>query len=177
MRTISLKVKGAAVVLGTVVSIVAIPGAGVAAPAGDEAGRRSAAVARISANYADARPSGPDQIVFDGGQAGINFASRGFDDCLSGRVCFWDGRGFTGWMIWYGPESGITRRNFTDNGFNDLTSSWANRTARDARWYYDSNQSGTTRCMNANHSTQWVGDSDNDEATSMAVFTDNQACS
>lgn len=94
--------------------------------------------------------------------------------CSPGYTCLYEHDNFRGRRLqWSDPG---TRVNLPDYGFNDQMSSWINNNSRDARWFYNHNSSGTTRCMQPNTSVTWVGEPDNDEASSLAIYTDNRAC-
>lgn len=119
----------------------------------------------------------PRQVAYDHGAVVIDVGPAAYADCPSGRVCFFQDSNWTGRLLSWAPTSSILRRNFTDYGWNDQMSSWANRSStRDARWYYNTNQSGASFCMNAGERSSSVGRGDDNEASSMAIFTDARAC-
>jgi hypothetical protein len=61
--------------------------------------------------------------------------------------------------------------------FNDLASSWYNKsTSYDARWFWDINGTGTSRCMNSQSFSNQITGADNDEASSVIIYTDALAC-
>ncbi len=95
-------------------------------------------------------------------------------DCPSGWLCLWDSASFTGRMLrWSSPG---TRDDLSAYGFNDQMTSWANKTNYDARWFYDAGFAGTARCMQPLTSLSNVGTTDNDKASSIAIYTDGAAC-
>ena len=55
-------------------------------------------------------------------------------------------------------------------------SSWINNGTHDAKWFWDANAKGASRCMNSKSSNSYVGRYDNDEASSIQVCTDGNAC-
>lgn len=97
--------------------------------------------------------------------------------CSAGYTCLYDDANYGGRRLqWSDPG---TRINLTDYGFNDKMSSWRNRNRLDARWFYNVNNFNNlraSRCMNANSSSSYVGYFDNDEASALAIYTDDRAC-
>lgn len=55
-------------------------------------------------------------------------------------------------------------------------SSYRNRRPVDAKWFYDINAGGDSRCIQAASEASSVGWRDNDEASSVQIYTDNRAC-
>ncbi len=93
--------------------------------------------------------------------------------CDPGWLCIYEDTNYGGRRLqWSDPQQDIDLRN---HGFNDEMSSWRNRTNYDAHWFYDV-FSGTRRCMNAHTENSNVGSGDNDEATSLRIYTDDRAC-
>lgn len=120
-------------------------------------------------------PSADGKFVRTADGSEVSVAPASFADCPSGWVCLWSDASFTGRLLrWSNPG---TRVNLSDIGLNDQMTSWANRGPYDARWFYNPNSSGTTRCMNPGTSNANVGTTDNDKASSLAVYTDSVACS
>ncbi|MFI9783508.1 peptidase inhibitor family I36 protein [Kitasatospora sp. NPDC051984] len=66
--------------------------------------------------------------------------------------------------------------NLGDAGFNDSTSSWINNGQHDAKWFWGANLSGGSECMNSSSRNTYVGWYNNDEASSVQVYTDQWAC-
>ncbi|MFJ1756609.1 peptidase inhibitor family I36 protein [Kitasatospora sp. NPDC088134] len=108
-------------------------------------------------------------------------ASASASDCDNGgnpEVCLFDDANYAGlrfardayWNPW------VTTYNLSDSGYNDRMSSWINNGRHDARWFSDANAKGDTRCMNSHSFNSYVGWYDNDEASSIQVYTDDRAC-
>jgi hypothetical protein len=66
--------------------------------------------------------------------------------------------------------------NLAPMSFNDKMSSWWNAKSVDARWAYDAGGGGTKRCLQPFTSLNWVGSADNDEASSLKIFKNANAC-
>lgn len=87
----------------------------------------------------------------------------------------WADVNFNGKRLFLGNSP--TWKNFTDYAFNDMASSWANRSAaRDAEWYYDINLQGDSGCMNVVTSVSSMGWRDNDEASSGIIYSNSSVC-
>jgi Peptidase inhibitor family I36 len=101
-------------------------------------------------------------------------ASAATSECPSSTVCLRHDADYKGGVKKVGKNPG-TYDVFSD--FNDKMSSWYNKsTAYDARWYYNNNGTGTSRCMNSQSFSSWVGSVDDNQATSVVIFTDQLAC-
>lgn len=87
-------------------------------------------------------------------------------------VCMYQDDNFTGGGVFYSGAG--TKGNLT--GFNDQTNSWYNNSNLDAKWFYNSNQGGTSRCMNSFSSNHSLSFADYDEASSYQIYTDQLAC-
>lgn len=100
-----------------------------------------------------------------------------YQSCNTSNICMWQDADWVGARLFVGNSPG--KKNFTGSvGFNDMASSWANRsTMYDARWYYDVYQAGDNRCMDADTRLAWIGWIDNEEASSSRIFETNTACS
>ena len=97
------------------------------------------------------------------------------NDCGSNAACMWKDTYFTAKRHVIGNAA--TWQNFTDFAFNDLASSWANRSsARDTEWYYDVNLQGDSGCMTATHNVDIMGWRDNDEASSAIIYAGLYVC-
>ncbi|GAA1092305.1 MULTISPECIES: peptidase inhibitor family I36 protein [Kitasatospora] len=93
--------------------------------------------------------------------------------CYVGNVCLYDDSYFNG-GTWYRSASPGT---YNLTGFNDRTSSWINNSwTNDAKWFWGANATGGSECMNPNSSNGYVGWYNNDEASSVRVYTDDLAC-
>ncbi|GJF27506.1 hypothetical protein KNE206_02060 [Kitasatospora sp. NE20-6] len=93
--------------------------------------------------------------------------------CQVGWVCLYNDESFQGGMWYHGDAAGT----YNLSGFNDIASSWINNSwYRDAKWFWGANASGGSACMNTNSSKISVGWYNNDEASSVVVYTDDRAC-
>jgi hypothetical protein len=119
-------------------------------------------------------PNGVMVSLAVGGQGSSQSTTAALIACSPGYTCLYEHDNFRGRRLqWSDPG---TRVNLPDYGFNDQMSSWINNNSRDARWFYNHNSDGTSRCMQPNTRVTWVGEPDNDEASSLAIYTDNRAC-
>lgn len=97
-------------------------------------------------------------------------------ECSPGYTCIYEDANYGGRRLqWRDKPQDID--SLSAYGFNDKMTSWRNLNSVDARWYYNDNQGGTSRCMNANTSVTNVGTADNDKASSLRIYTSNRACS
>lgn len=120
-----------------------------------------------------------DNIAWDNGTLTTSIGTMETEaDCPAGWTCLFADKNLTGRMLKW--SAGGSYGNLSDNGFNDQMSSWKNRNARDARWYWDANRGGTTRCMNSNTANVDVGsgvfNTDNDEASSWGIYATGSGC-
>jgi hypothetical protein len=113
-----------------------------------------------------------DEVVWDGGHTRLSLSSKGIGDCAANFVCIWEKDNFTGRRLQFDD---IKLRNLTDWGFNDKMSSWYNRRGLDARWYYDINGGGASRCMGDGARAAKLG-GDNDKASSLRIYGSSTAC-
>lgn len=101
-----------------------------------------------------------------------------YDDCPSGWVCLFQDKNYAGRMLKF-QDVGLNG-DMRDYSFNDQMSSWRSRRALDARWYYDYNGSGTSRCMESVSSNTDVGagffNADNDEMSSFRIYSTDDRC-
>ncbi len=116
-----------------------------------------------------------DTVSFEEGDVLLQLAPMAFSDCPDDWVCLWQDRDFRGRMLQF-REWQDGWQNLTNYGFNDEMSSWRNRKNKDARWAWHTNGDGTRRCMNANSSSSYVGNGDNDEASSIRIYSDGSFC-
>jgi hypothetical protein len=95
-------------------------------------------------------------------------------ECDPGYTCLYDAANFGGRRLqWRDRGQGI---DLSQYGFNDKVSSWRNRNNVDARWYYAAGFQGQSRCINANTSNAYVGNQDNDQASSLRIYTRSTIC-
>lgn len=104
----------------------------------------------------------------------VSLAPMQLSDCPTGWVCLFESANWTGRLLkWSDPG---TRADLSSYGFNDQMTSWANKGPYDAAWFYNAGFSGTGRCMQPNSTSSYVGATDNDKASSFAIYTDSLAC-
>lgn len=98
-------------------------------------------------------------------------ANASESDCSASRVCLWGGQNYT-----YGVKQ-LTASNPNITDFNDVMSSWKNSiTTKDAFWHWDANYVNGGECMNSSSKSAWVGTHNNDELTSVYIYTNTTAC-
>lgn len=73
-------------------------------------------------------------------------------------------------------DSNCDWQDLADFGFNDQMSSWYSKRIYDAKWAWNSDGSGTRRCIESLSSTSYVGDGDNDEASAIKIFDRDDVC-
>jgi hypothetical protein len=101
--------------------------------------------------------------------------------CPDGKVCLWEDANYEGIRITLSQcdtngDGDCDWTNLAPLNFNDDVSSWWNAKPVDARWAYDANGGGTKRCLQPFTSLHWVGSADNDEASSLKIFKNANAC-
>jgi hypothetical protein len=144
------------------------------ADADGEASSPQSSVLTQAANLAPGWKVRGDSIVWgDGAVILTERTSLGIESCSANYVCLWTHANYGNPMIQFRDPGGY---NLTSYGFNDRMSSWYNRKSVDARWYYDVNQTGTSRCMNAGARVSYVGATDNDKMSSLRIYTTSSAC-
>jgi hypothetical protein len=104
-------------------------------------------------------------------------ASASFGECPSGWMCLWRDHNFEGRMVRYQSTGFWQNLPNGENPFIDEASSWANRTANDAKfakgWLGEQEQ----YCMNAMSSNaDLAGSGFNDSANSIIIFTNDRVC-
>jgi Peptidase inhibitor family I36 len=112
-----------------------------------------------------------DTVAFDGGAVLLELGPTSFASCPSGWLCLFQHANWNGRMLQF-RDTGFWQ-NLTNYGFNDQMSSWRNRRGFDARWAEHVGGNGFRRCMATGAAAAYVGDSDNDEASSIKIFTSN----
>ncbi|WP_409180822.1 peptidase inhibitor family I36 protein [Amycolatopsis sp. VS8301801F10] len=129
----------------------------------------AALASALAAGSAEAgtAPSPPRPVQsWDGGAVQL-FPDTAADwACDKGYLCLYEHAGGRGRHLQFKDRKVV--QNLTSYGFNDQMSSWRNRTAHDAFWYYDINGKGTTRRMPAGASQASLG-ADNDKASSIYI--------
>lgn len=100
------------------------------------------------------------------------------DPACGGRLCAYAGINYQGDLLARNGTIGTTV-NFI-GGNNDQGSSWYNETSKDGEYYENQNRnsgaSGWSRCQNQHSGTGWVGTADNDEVSSMYIFSNATTC-
>jgi peptidase inhibitor family I36 len=112
-------------------------------------------------------------VSFGGGAAILDFAPKD-STCTSGYVCLWTDANYTGQKamftdccVWF---------NLSLWGFNDVMTSWKNTKTVDAKWAFNAGGGGTQRCMNSGSQNPQLSGANNDQASSLRVFTTSTAC-
>ncbi|MFB7378695.1 peptidase inhibitor family I36 protein [Kitasatospora purpeofusca] len=98
--------------------------------------------------------------------------------CSWDNVCLFADSGFWGgvWQRNANGNTSVLTFNLGDAGFNDQSSSWINRGFHDAKWFWGANATGGSECMNSFSNSSYVGWWNNDEASSVQIYTDELAC-
>jgi hypothetical protein len=95
--------------------------------------------------------------------------------CSADYTCLYEHRGYGGRRLQWRDRNQLI--DLTTYEFNDKMSSWVNNNDVDARWYYDAGgRNEPYRCMNANTNNSYVGDTDNDKASSLRIYGSSTAC-
>ena len=119
-----------------------------------------------------------DDLVWDDGAVMVSVTPMAASDCDAGYLCFWEDKNFTGRRLQF--QSNGLRGDMRDYSFNDKMSSWRNRLAKDARWYYNYDGTGTSRCMDNGTRNSDVGagllNVDNDEMSSFRIYAGSDKC-
>jgi hypothetical protein len=69
------------------------------------------------------------------------------------------------------------RYDLASYGFDNVMSSWYNVSARNARWWYGFNNTGTSRCMSGRGAAlKKLPAADNDQASSVSVYSGLDTC-
>ncbi|MFD8478188.1 peptidase inhibitor family I36 protein [Kitasatospora sp. NPDC059673] len=94
--------------------------------------------------------------------------------CDSGYICLYRDDDYKGGG-WFRNQPG-NHWNLNDEGFGDEMNSWYNNSGVDAKWFENVNLGGYSRCMNSNSSNHSLSLMDYDNASSVAMYTDQYAC-
>ncbi|WP_163508099.1 peptidase inhibitor family I36 protein [Fodinicola acaciae] len=120
------------------------------------------------------------RVVWDNGSVILSPAVYGLSACDPGYVCLYETDNYNTGPYDHNKRmlqfNTIGYRNMYTYGFNDQMSSWYNRRGLDARWYYDDNKGGTSRCMGAGAKVAVVGAADNDKLSSLLIYSTSTAC-
>ncbi|CAB4549971.1 MAG: hypothetical protein F2534_05250 [Actinobacteria bacterium] len=98
-------------------------------------------------------------------------SSAGSNLCPANRVCIYSDNNWVGLLGFRAAKLGIAN---VSAGANDKTDSWENKTATDARWYYDTNGGGNCHTMARNTERANLAWGPSDELSSWAT---NGRCS
>jgi Peptidase inhibitor family I36 len=120
-----------------------------------------------------------DDIQWNGGRTGMTILTTGVDfsggPCPYGYVCLFEHADMLG-VMWYSND-----RNrylyLPELGFNDVMSSWQNRTPYDARWYF--NTGGVPNpnfCMGAGGRDEHLPLDQNDQASTVYIYSSSTVC-
>ena len=127
----------------------------------------AAMASALGVGTAEAAPSSPEAVQsWDGGAVQLFPAAPAAWACDNGYLCLYQDSGGRGRHLQFKDRKKV--QNLTTYDFNDKMSSWWNRTAHDAFWYYDINGKGTTRRMPAGARSSSLG-GDNDKASSIYI--------
>lgn len=99
--------------------------------------------------------------------------------CSPGYTCLYQHRDFGGRRLQWRDRGQRINLTLKVYNFNDQMSSWINRNSVDARWFININNFNNlraSRCMQPGYQFAYVGRPDNDIASALAIYTDNQAC-
>jgi hypothetical protein len=123
-----------------------------------------------------------DRVIWDGGAVILSIQTHGLAACDSGYVCLYEADNYNDAPVDQNKRmlqfNNLRGRNMSSYGFNDQMSSWYNRRGLDAIWFYNDNQqpAGTGRCMQAGGRSSRVGEPDNDELSSLWIYSTATAC-
>ncbi|WP_437720498.1 peptidase inhibitor family I36 protein [Sorangium sp. So ce861] len=96
-------------------------------------------------------------------------------DCPRGFVCLWEHVDYKGRMLRFKGSQGWINLGGAF-GFNDKTSSWCNRTSRDAQLSFHTNGQGRATCLQNNACSPRMAGDWNDEASSVRITTSATYC-
>lgn len=114
-----------------------------------------------------------DRIFYDDGKVAVTVGAAGFDDCPASWLCLWENASYTGRMAQF-QQPGYWR-SLVPYGFNDITSSWRNRRAVDARLGENAG-GGTNLCVGNGSSAGYIGDAWNDRVSSVYITYSSTIC-
>ena len=120
-----------------------------------------------------------DRLQWESGDGEFGILTTGVDfgggPCPSGYVCMFEHADLGGTM-WYSNDR--NRYSYMrDLGWDNVMSSWQNRTSYDARWYF--NSSGTPNpnyCMGAGLRNEHPAPSLNDQASAVYIYSSSTVC-
>ena len=91
-----------------------------------------------------------------------------WSDCPDNMFCIFGERDYG---ILLSASSGTSDWINLGPGVNEAMSSWRNRRSGDVKWAYGTGGSGTVRCADSNSSLAFVGATDNNQASSIRLFS------
>lgn len=146
---------------------------------------RAAALDRFAAAGVDVTQLEPgwsvvgDDIQWDGGDTGMTILSTIVDfsggPCPSGYVCLFEHADLGG-VMWYSNDR-ARYLSLSALGFNNVTSSWQNRTGYDAIWYENGPATYPWYCMNPGGAEEHMTSAKNDTASTVYIYNTSTACS
>lgn len=136
--------------------------------------------ARLAAAGIDASVLAPgwsivgDEIWWEDGQVRRSIGDTELE-CRAGYVCAYEHQDLGG--SWFTAAATNKYYYLVNYGWNDRASSWINRTSSDARWWYhESGSPNPYRCMNAGSSQEHMSAADNDQMSTLVMYTSATVC-
>jgi hypothetical protein len=83
--------------------------------------------------------------------------------CPASRACIYDHTNFVGLLNSRVGGGGLSN---VPGAYNDMVTSWENKSVSDGAWYFSSDGRGTCRTMLKHYEFHYVGAGDNDNLTS-----------
>lgn len=114
-----------------------------------------------------------DRVFYEGGTVAVTVGPAAFDDCPASWLCLWENAGYGGRMVQF--QDAGSWQSLVPYGFNDLTSSWRNRRAVDARLGENAG-GGTNICVGNGGSASYIGDAWNDRVSSVYITNSSTIC-
>lgn len=120
-----------------------------------------------------------NDIQWDGGDTGMTILGTFVDfsggPCPSGYVCLFARADLLG-VMWYSSVRG-QYLNMGDLGFNDVMSSWQNRSGYDARWYFHTGGTPNPNyCMGSGLRQEHLWPSQDDQASTVYIYSSSTVC-
>lgn len=119
-----------------------------------------------------------DEIQWDGGDTGMTILTTAVDfsggPCPSGYVCLFQHADLLG-VMWYSNDR-ARYLSLSALGFNDVTSSWYNRTGYDAIWYVNGPATHPWYCMAPGDAEEHMASHLNDKASTVYIYNSSTVC-
>jgi hypothetical protein len=170
-------VKARAVWRGLCVAVSVLAGILVAAPASVAA----TDTARLAAEGIDSSELAPgwsivgDEIWWDDGEVRRSLGDAELAPCPTGYLCLYADADLLG-DRWVTSRTNVYHY-LAPYGWHNRVSSWVNRTATDARWwYYESGSPNPYRCMNPGTGEEHMSAADNDQMSTVHLYTSAAIC-